>query len=175
MSMKTPIVHESHLEAKVAGLNELNRHIIALRPVIANLVNTKFLGRKIVNANGKVTKAFSDAVSEVMPKELHDWDFNIYSYSIYLGVRFCNGYKYGNPHDETCYSEKTVQIVCMDADKIVKSSNITENIQYNESEAFRTNFTVQEIIEKREALREAEKVVIRMNTALFDFGKSDSH
>ncbi len=141
------------LEAKVKAVNEANRvaqEIYAiLKPVVA-----KFVGCKILTASGEFTKEFAKALPN-----LDFPDIQIYSqrkYNLSWSIKTCVSYS-GTCvyHEVGAYFGSINNQILMDVDCVPPDG--------------RTNWTVEEIRQKREELKIAEEILDKIKSGLRPF------
>jgi hypothetical protein len=165
--------HESHLAAKVSAVNELNRLIILSSDLLCQVV-TSYVGKKIVNNDGSLLKAFKKDITAVFESEglkermLYNWviDTN-HKYSIYIDYSYSNMFKRGDDH----VSHRATKTIALAG---ISNQNICDSgVSYSEG-TFRTNYTPEEIREYRSKLIKTESAVSKLECLVKEFGRYDS-
>lgn len=150
--------HEQHLTAKVKGQNKVNaaaneyekQLIEAFRP---------FVGSKILTHGGLAARV-KPQIPEA-PKGVRAWRSSS-NYSVYYEMDVCEHFENG---DGCCYCKATAYVGNLDGYNL---QNVGEP-----QKPRRTDYTVEEIRDKRKALREARDAMRKIESELATFGEYD--
>lgn len=149
------------LSATVEATNLANRFAIQIRPTLIEFY-AQYLNKKVVKADGSLIKKIYD-------HKFSHMGFNLYrihsQYSIDYEVKVDVHYS------SSCvvYRSTTVHVGTLDRDTgvLVKIADLIDVPK------LRTNYTVEEVLQKREVLRKAQNVLDEAKSALFPFGEYD--
>lgn len=148
------------LEARVKAVNKANGYAKMIYPKLSAMFK-KFLGTKIEKADGSLTVKVKKELPE-LPEVPGVSTFRDRSqYSLLWTVSACE-----NSEHSTLYHKTSVYIGEM------KDGVLTKLTEYF-CENLRTDYTVEDILAKREAYKAAKKIADAAESALFPFGDYD--
>ena len=159
--------YNTHLEAKVAARNQVNRDALSFYPAAIKALRP-FAGQKILN-QGNVKSANLVAA---LPKFSNTPDLSVYfesnGWGISMNVKVCVSFP--NARDEycsACYAEQSVYLG--DVEKFVLTKLLPPPT------GLRTDYTVEEIIQARKELTAAQDASRHAEYKLCYFGEHDNH
>lgn len=158
--------YETHLQAKVETRNRVNRITLSLIPSCLEALRP-FVGQKVLNQGYVKSAKLVAALPFSSTLALHYY-ISANQYGITLNVKACSVYK--NRHGEYgsgCYAEQSVHLADVDGYVLKELNEVTPT--------FRTDYTVEEVIQARKELREAEAALSHAQSKLFYFGNHDNH
>jgi hypothetical protein len=146
----------NRLEAKVKAINlagkEANRLLPQLREYFA-----QYVGTVVANGNATLRKRIKDKMPELPNDVLVRAFISVSTYNITLNISAC-----ANEH--SCeYGKLDIAVVKLDCDGKL--------LELWQERTFREDWTVQEVLDKRRALQEAESVRDKVLSALGEFGR----
>ena len=143
------------LTAKVAAVNRANEHAAKLHTIL-HARFAPLVGEKILKADGSLLAKYIDLV----PKD--DDDIRVFrmssTYSLAWTVKTCE-----HMSDSCLYHQTAVYVGNLDGNRL---SNLLD------FEERRSDFTVDEILEKRAAYESAKRLVDEIKGGLFPFGEN---
>lgn len=157
--------YETHLEAKVGERNFAHQTINQLWPTVVNALRP-LVGQKILNQGFVKSEKFKKA----LPVFPNNPDVSVWvdadRYGIRLIVKTSGNYKdRDGEYHFSCYAEVYSSLAEMDG-FILKA--IVER-----PAAFRTDYTVAEVVEARKKIRAAEEALSKAQGELFPFEEYD--
>lgn len=164
--------HTSKLAAKVAAHNLTNAKINLLFPLYQAAL-TPFVGQKVVLKGGglvsKLAKAFDAIREDNKDAATHFWT-NVYNYSINIGIRGNAYYEFPCKHS---YDGKASGH--MSAENGFTLGDLKDGvlIKLSDFEPRKTNYSAQEVFEKRQAYAAAKQIADDAKSALFPFEEYD--
>lgn len=158
------MVHANYLAAKVAVVNNANKYALELYPSLRAIFEP-FLGQKIEKADGTLLKK----IAELIPDHICNTSIHVYrhtsDYSLAWVVKTNESYpnNRGDCH-LAVYHETVVYVGHMRSGFLEK---------FYDAPGFRHDYTVEEIIAKREEYKIAKGIADKCLSALFPFGEYD--
>lgn len=163
-------IHKSHLAAKVAAINRLNRFINEARPVLASAL-APFIGKKIHLASGclaeKCKTALQTAIAPLLLKDCRAY-FRSSVYSLYMRCDCWEHYQNTTRPEDVCacytpeYSLCLAEISCQTLEKI-----------HTEPVNRPTDWSAAKVIGLRKDYEAADKAMREYESALGGFGLYD--
>ncbi|MGH7175043.1 MAG: hypothetical protein ACREGR_01640 [Minisyncoccia bacterium] len=154
------------LAAKVRAVNAVNKHAVQLQKVL-NEVFRPLVGQPILKATGDLLVK----VEKLLPANLNPaglFGLDVYrhrsNYSLAWTVRQCEQIKGGG---SCLYHELTVYVGWLEG-------NTLKELTTNSTDGLRSDYTVEEVLGKREAYALAKKAADDAHSALHPFGERDS-
>jgi hypothetical protein len=151
---------EERLRAKVAAVNRAHKYAIEIQPELIAIF-APFVGQKVMKIGGLMEK-----FKKLLPEFPNTVPLSVYrhvsDYSLAWTVKTCESYG-----EHSClYYEVTVYIGDLHHGVLTKVSN--------QSYEFRTDYTKQEIEEKRQQYQKAKRAADDARNNLYPFGESDN-
>lgn len=148
------------LEARVVAVNRANAYAKMIYPKLA-AVFKNFIGTKVYKADDSLLKKVKESIPPLPEVAgVRCW-VNASGYSLYWGVQ-----AYESADDCAMYSDVSVYIGEI-------SNGVLVSITTNHWENVRTDFTAEEITEKRVEYKRLEEIANKAKSALFPFGEYD--
>lgn len=160
------MTHPNQLAAKVAARNKAHAYAREIYPILAEYFRP-FVGQKILKADGTLLKKIADGLP-VLPDSSHlhqVYQTTGHGYSLSWVIRACESFKDDSRGYQSCdYYDRYCYVGDL-RDGVLKAiSNPPE---------YRTDYTEEEVLSKREAYRAAKKAFDEAQSALGDFGEYD--
>lgn len=155
--MKT---HSNTLSATVAARNEVNE-LTNTRYSTIILALAPFIGQRILKVDGTLLKKVKEALPEfdaVQGFGSSSWYSTGHGYSLVLNIKTCHGVE---PHG------------CVYADSTLYLGKLRDGVLEGlyDAPTLKANFTEQYVIQAREEVKGAEKILREVESKLYYFGK----
>jgi hypothetical protein len=144
----------NELQAKVKAVNTANEYANQVYNTLSNLFSD-FIGQKIVKLNRDILNKIVLPIFPCTP-DLHVFRRHA-AYSLAWTVKTCELYEHS-----CVYHEVTVYVGQLNGQVLEKICEWTP---------LRTDYTEKEIIQKREAYKEAKEIADKMKDQLYPFGE----
>ncbi len=161
------MTHPNALSARVANANAANARANQLYPQLVE-VFSPYVGAKILKIDGSLLQKIQKQISELGMDD-PGRNINVYHdrqrYGLSFVVKIHNDYESGSgDYQLACYHESSVYVGNLDGGVLTE---IREHTPY------RTDYTVADILAKREAFRKAQTAADNARSALYPFGEND--